>query len=89
MQIDCYGFVAISEFFRRKQLDAYKMKSKDGILYVCFHDRPKRPIHRLDRDENGGPRLMWAYGKWEEAEGLHYIPINETMEIPKEETEDL
>ena len=24
---------------------------------------------------------MWAYGKWEEAESLRYIPINQTMEI--------
>jgi hypothetical protein len=24
---------------------------------------------------------MWAYGRWEDAESLRYIPINETMEI--------
>ena len=24
---------------------------------------------------------MWAYGKWDEAESLRYIPINDTMEI--------
>ena len=46
MQIDCYGFVAISEFFRRKQLDAYKMKSKDGILYVCPSETAATPPRR-------------------------------------------
>ena len=29
---------------------------------------------------------MWAYGKWEDAESLRYIPINQTMEI--EDPED-
>ena len=36
---------------------------------------------RLDKDEHGSVRLMWAYGKWEDAESLRYIPINDTMEI--------
>ena len=26
MQIDCYGFEATSQFFRRKELDAHLMK---------------------------------------------------------------
>lgn len=85
MQIDCYGFEATSEFFRRKELDAHLLKCVDGILYVCFGSGGNRPIHRLDRDEHGSVRLMWAYGKWSEAETLHYIPINQTMEIPRTE----
>ena len=40
---------------------------------------------RLDRDEPGSVRLMWAYGKWDEAESLRYIPINDTMEIDGKE----
>ena len=85
MQIDCYGFGATSEFFKRKELDAHLMKRVDGILYVCFGDGENRPIHRLDKDEHGSVRLMWAYGRWEDAETLHYIPINETMEIEAKE----
>ena len=85
MQIDCYGFGATSEFFKRKELDAHLMKRVDGILYVCFGDGANRPIHRLDKDEHGSVRLMWAYGKWEDAEALHYIPINQTMEIENPE----
>lgn len=81
MQIDCYGFGATSQFFKRKKLDAHLMKRIDGILYVCFGDGAERPIHRLDRDGNGSVRLMWAYGKWEDAESLRYVPINDTMEI--------
>ena len=83
MQIDCYGFEATSEFFKRKELDAHLMKRVDGILYVCFGSDENRPIHRLD--EHGSVRLMWAYGKWEDAEALHYIPINQTMEIENPE----
>jgi hypothetical protein len=48
---------------------------------MCFGNEPERPIHRLDKDEHGSVRLMWAYGRWEDAESLRYIPINETMEI--------
>ena len=69
MQIDCYGFEATSQFFKRKELDAHLMKRVEGVLYVCFGGDAMRPIHRLDKD----------------AETLHYIPINETMEIPNKE----
>ena len=85
MQIDCYGFEATSEFFKRRKLDAHLLKRVDGVLYACFGEGAERPIHRLDRGENGCVRLMWTYGKWDEAETLRYVPINETMNI---ETED-
>lgn len=85
MQIDCYGFEATSQFFRRKELAAHLLKRVDGILYVCFGDGERRPIHRLDRDEHGHVRLSWAYGKWDEAESLSYVPINQTIEIDKKD----
>ena len=85
MQIDCYGFEATSQFFKKKELDAHLMKRVDGIMYVCFCSDAMRPIHRLDKDADGSVRLMWAYGRWEDAETLHYIPINETMEIEAKE----
>ena len=85
MQIDCYGFEATSEFFKRKELDAHLLKRIDGVLYVCFGDEELRPIHRLDRDADGNVRLTWAYGKWDEAETLDYIPINKTKEIQRRE----
>ena len=52
MQIDCYGFEATSQFFKRKELDAHLMKRIDGVLYVCFGGEAERPIHRLDKDEH-------------------------------------
>ena len=85
MQIDSYGFDSTSQFFKRKELDAHLIKRVDGIMYVCFSDEPERPIHRLDKDEHGSIRLMWAYGRWEEAESLRYVPINETLEIKDKE----
>jgi len=85
MQIDCYGFEATSQFFMRKKLEGHLVKRVDGVLYICFGNGVMRPIHRLDKDEHGGVRLMWAYGKWDEAETLLYIPINDTMEIKTKE----
>lgn len=81
MQIDCYGFEATSQFFKRKKLEAHLVKRVEGILYMCFGDEARRPVHRLDRDEHGSARLMWAYGSWDEAESLRYVPINETIEV--------
>lgn len=85
MQIDCYGFEATSQFFKCKELEAHLVKRVDGVLYVCFGATAERPIHRLDKDEHGNVRLMWAYGKWEDAETLRYIPINDTMEVKVKE----
>ena len=87
MQIDSYGFEAKSRDFKRRKLEVHLVKRIDGIMYVCFSDAPLRPIHRLDKDEHGSIRLMWAYGSWDEVEALSYIPINETMEITN--TEDI
>ena len=81
MECDCFGCVATSEFFKRRKLEAHLVKRVDGVLYVCYGNDAERPIHRLDKDEHGSVRLMWAYGKWEDAETLRYIPINETMEV--------
>ena len=84
-QIDCYGFEAISEHFQRRKLEAYLVKNDGGIIYECFGNGDPRPIHRIDRDPDGCVRVMWAYGRWADAEGLTYIPITETMNIEKED----
>ena len=41
MQIDCYGFEATSQFFKRKELDAHLMKRIDGILYTMEIEDPE------------------------------------------------
>ena len=84
MQIDCYGFEATSQWFKRWTLDPYLIKRSEGITYFCFGDQLNRPIHRIDRDENGSVRQSWAFGRWADAESLRYIPINETMEVKRE-----
>ena len=81
MQIDCYGFEATSQFFKRANLTAYMVKNVDGVVYVCYAASLVGPIHRIDRAEDGSTRLMWAYGKWEDAEFLDYVPINETLDV--------
>ena len=85
MQIDCYGFEASSQWFKRRTLDPYLIKRSEGITYLCFGSQPMRPIHRIDRDENGSVRQSWAFGRWADAESLRKIPINETMEVKRED----
>ena len=62
MQIDCYGFEATSQWFKRRTLDPYLIKRSEGITYLCFGNQLNRPIHRIDRDENGSVRQLWAFG---------------------------
>ena len=87
MQIDCYGFEASSQWFRRKELEVYLMKEVEGILYLCYGNQPMRPIHRIDRDEHGCTRESWAFGRWADVESLRYIPVNQTMEIDTKDWE--
>jgi len=32
MQIDCYGFEASGQWFRRKELEVYLMKEAEGVV---------------------------------------------------------
>ena len=85
IQIDCYGFEATSEHFQKRKLATFLVKNDGGIVYECFGIGETRPIHRIDKDPDGCVRVMWAYGKWDEAEDLAYVPINETIMIEKED----
>ena len=85
IQIDCYGFEATSELFQKRKLATFLVKNDGGIVYECFGTGEMRPIHRIDKDPDGCVRVMWAYGKWEEAEDLAYVPINETIMIDRED----
>ena len=87
MQIDCYGFEASSQWFRRKELEVYLMKEVEGILYLCYGNQPMRPIHRIDLDENGCTRESWAFGRWADVKSLRNIPVNQTMEIDAKDWE--
>ena len=84
IQIDCYGFEATSEYFQKRKLATFLVKNDGGIVYECFGTGETRAIHRIDKDPDGCVRVMWAYGRWEEAEDLSYVPINETIEIERE-----
>lgn len=81
MQIDCYGFEATSEFFHRRSLETYLFKNVGGVLYECFGRGRRRPIHRTDRTPSGEIRVMWAWGEWEKAESLVYVPLSETLDV--------
>ena len=79
MLIDQYGFEAVSEFYRRRKLQAYKICTNGNVTYLCFHDTPRRAIHRIT--ENGNEiTVEWALGEWENREILEYVPINQPLE---------
>lgn len=80
MQIDCYGFDAVSGDFKRKALEVHLLKTIGNATYLCFSDEPVRCIHRI-LTEADGVSLSWARGAWDAAETLNYIPINETREV--------
>ena len=62
MQIDCYGFEATSQWFKRRSLKPHLIKDDDGVLYISFGYSSHGPIHRIDRAPDGNFRLMWAFG---------------------------
>ena len=78
MQIDCYGFEASSQWFKRRTLDPYLIKRSEGITYLCFGNQLNRPIHRIDRDENGSVRQSWAFERWLMWDCSTLLDIDET-----------
>ena len=56
MQIDCYGFEATSQWFKRRTLDPYLIKRSEGVTYLCFGNQLNRPIHRIDRRKRPSSR---------------------------------
>ena len=38
MQIDCYGFEATSQWFKRRSLKPHLIKDDDGVLYISFEN---------------------------------------------------
>ena len=39
MQIDCYGFEATSQWFKRRTLDPHLIKRSEGVTYLCFSNQ--------------------------------------------------
>lgn len=81
MQIDQYGFEATSQWFCRRELEPHLIRKVGDEVYACFHANDPRPIHRIRKLASGEIEVMWAYGAWGQAEGLTYVPINETLEV--------
>ena len=82
MRINCYGEETEGLTYE-KNLPRQPLETKDsgGATYMRFGEGDACPIHRLAVGEDGIVRREWAYGKWEEAERLAYVPATETMEV--------
>ena len=82
MRINCYGEETEGLTYD-KNLPRQPLETKDsgGATYLCFGEGERVPIHRLTVGADGIVRREWAYGKWDEAENLAYVPATETMEV--------
>ena len=82
MRINCYGEETEGLTYD-KNLPRQPLETKDsgGATYLRFGEGEMVPIHRLTVGADGIVRREWAYGKWDEAENLAYVPATETMEV--------
>ena len=82
MRINCYGEETEGLTYD-KNLPRQPLETKDsgGATYLRFGEGERVPIHRLTVGADGIVRREWAYGKWDEAENLAYVPATETMEV--------
>ena len=82
MRIDCYGEKTEKATFEKKALrQPLETKFSGEFTYMRFGEGGLVAIHRLGVGEDGMVRETWAYGRWEDAETLDYIPITETKEV--------
>ena len=82
MRINCYG-EETEDLTYDKNLPRQPLETKDsgGATYLRFGEGNLCPIHRLAVGADGIVRREWAWGGWDEAEGLDYVPATETMEV--------
>lgn len=82
MRINCYGERTEGATYD-KNLPVRPLETKDSgeATYLRFGEGERVPIHRLAVGADGIVRRGWAYGKWDEAESLTYVPTTETKEV--------
>lgn len=82
MRINCYGERTESATYdKNPSIEPLETKESAGSTYLCFGEGERVPIHRLTVGTDGIVRREWAWGKWEEAENLAYVPATQTMEV--------
>ena len=82
MRINCYGERTESATYdKNPPIEPLETKESGGSTYLRFGEGERVPIHRLTVGADGIVRREWAYGKWEEAENLAYVPATQTMEV--------
>ena len=82
MRINCYG-EETEDLAYDKNLPRQPLETKEsgGSTYLRFGEGERVLIHRLAVGADGIVRREWAFGKWDEAENLAYVPATETMEV--------
>ena len=80
MVIDCHGFKITDRGYMYWRPKPYRIKVAGDATYVCFSNDPLRCIHRYVT--TGGETVAeWAYGAWDDAANLEYVPINQPREV--------
>ncbi len=80
MLIDCHGYRLTDRGFMKWRPRPYRIKTEGGATYVCFTNDALRCIHRYTTSA-GETVAEWAYGPWDDAANLVYIPINQPREV--------
>lgn len=80
MQIDCHGYKVTDRGYMYWRPRPYKIKVVDNVTYVCFTNASLRCIHRISTVD-GETTVDWAFGDWDHASELAYIPINQPREV--------
>lgn len=82
MRINCYGERTEGATYEKKlRREPLEKKYSGRWTYLRHGEGDRVPIHRLGVEDDGMVSETWAYGRWEDAETLDYIPITETMEV--------
>ena len=82
MRINCFGEETKDlAYDKNPPVEPLETKVSGGSTYLRFGEGGRVPIHRLTIGADGLVQRRWAFGKWEDAESLDYIPATETMEV--------
>lgn len=82
MKINCYGERTESATYEKKtRREPLETKYSGKWTFLRYGGGDRVPIHKLGVEADGMVSETWAYGAWDDAETLVYVPITQTMEV--------
>jgi len=81
-RIDCYGNATESETFERHaRPEPLETKQAGDRTYMRFTGGDPCAVHRLFVADSAIVEETWAWGRWEDAGTLRYVPLGDTLEV--------